>query len=63
MRRSPVRIDRMLDAIRKLWYTYPDLRLGQLIGNVIPVGIDPYFIEDDKLLEAIEEYYLEHARK
>jgi hypothetical protein len=62
--RSPNRIEHVLNAVRKIWYAYPDLRLGQIICNVLPRGqTDPYYIEDDKLIEAIESYYEEHVGK
>lgn len=50
------RIDRILDRLKTLWKKYPDLRLGQLILNVIN---DPalYYIEDEELIDLLEEYY------
>lgn len=34
--RDPDRIRDVLDAIRRVWEKYPDLRLGQLILNAVP---------------------------
>lgn len=54
--RDPTRILRILYRIGEVWWKNPDLRLGQLIGNVI----DPkyiYEIDDEKLLELIEKTY------
>ena len=34
--RDPKRIDGMIERLRALWKAYPDMRLGQLIGNVPP---------------------------
>ena len=50
------RIDVVLNEIKNIWKKYPDLRLGQLICNVVR---DPalYYIEDDKLIEALKELY------
>lgn len=54
--RDPERIEPILQLIREIWYTYPDLRLTQLIMNVLRMHQDPYYIEDDKLHEALEDY-------
>ena len=50
------RIDLILDRLKTLWKKYPDLRLGQLITNVLQ---DPalYYIEDAELIDLLEEYY------
>ena len=55
--RSVDRIPNILDKVGKIWEKYPDLRLGQLLLNCFS---DPllYYIEDDKLIEALESYYL-----
>jgi hypothetical protein len=42
-----------------VWDKYPDLRLGQLIGNVHRFGqregyTDPYYLTDDEFLSALE---------
>lgn len=54
--RNPKRIKKCLRKIEEVWSKYPDLRLGQLILNVIN---DPalYYIEDEELVELLEEYY------
>ena len=36
--RDPDRIDRMIERLRELWHASPDLRLGQLLVNVIRPG-------------------------
>lgn len=54
--RDPERIERILSLVRKVWYTYPDLRLNQLLMNVLNAQGDPYYIEDDKLEEALKSY-------
>lgn len=50
------RIDLILDRLKTLWKKYPDLRLGQLILNVLQ---DPvlYYVEDEELIEALEKAY------
>lgn len=54
--RNIERIPTILKKIEQIWKTNPDLRLGQLIGNVI----DPqylYEIEDERLIKLIEKTY------
>lgn len=52
------RIDDTLDLIREIWYTYPDLRLCQLLENIKPNNLkDMYYIEDDTLCKLLERYY------
>ena len=50
------RIDLILDRLKTLWKKYPDLRLGQLILNVLQ---DPvlYYIEDEELINLLEKFY------
>lgn len=50
------RIDRILDRLKILWKKHPDLRLGQLILNVLQ---DPalYYVEDEELVELLEKFY------
>ena len=45
-----------LDQLKSLWQKNPDLRLGQLICNVIQ---DPclYYIEDKDLIKTLQVYY------
>jgi len=54
--RDPNRIEPMLSLIREIWYRCPDLRLTQLIMNALKMNQDPYYIEDDNLKKALEEY-------
>jgi uncharacterized protein YihD (DUF1040 family) len=54
--RNPERIEPMIALIRKIWYRAPDLRLTQLIMNALKMNDDPYYVEDDKLKKALEEY-------
>lgn len=54
--RDPKRINKVLNEIKIIWKQYPDLRLGQLILNVIN---DPalYYIEDNELVELLKQTY------
>lgn len=52
--RDPERIPVILGRLRKVWEKNPNLRLGQLITNVFG---DAYYIEDEKLVEALESFY------
>jgi len=54
--RDPNRIDPIIKLIKEIWYTYPDLRLTQLIMNVLKMNQDPYYVEDEKLYGALKEY-------
>ena len=57
--RDPARIKRMLKLVEKIWSDSPDLRLTQLIMNALRMNSDPYYIEDDKLEDALKSYYEE----
>ena len=59
--RDPKRIDRILQEISNIWHKYPDMRLGQLIGNVLE-GPSLYYVEDDGLVNALKDTY-EGARE
>lgn len=56
MMRNPSRINEILNQLAEIWQQNPDLRLGQLILNVIP-DLQAYYIEDDKLIELLKECY------
>lgn len=50
--RNPERIDPIIENLRALWKDVPDVRLGQLLINVIalcPGNPDPFYVEDDVL--------------
>jgi len=54
--RDPDRIPLILQRIEQVWERYPDLRLGQLLLNVM--GDPPlYGIEDEELARRIEGFY------
>ena len=50
------RIDTFCAEIAKLWKeNFPDWRFGQFIFNFLSwYGKDPFFLEEDKLLEQIK---------
>ena len=54
--RDPKRIDVILQEISVIWHKYPDMRLGQLIGNVLE-GPSLYYVEDDSLVKALKDIY------
>lgn len=56
--RDPKRIDKILERLKVVWKTYPDLRLGQLIGNVTE-GPTMYYMEDGQMIEILETFYFE----
>jgi len=55
--RDPNRIEIVLDQIKYIWKEVPDLRLGQLILNVLQ---DPalYYVEDDQLVDYLKKFYI-----
>lgn len=59
--RNPARIPRILKRLEVMWGMYPEMRLGQLIGNIFHStdkgGVRQYYIEDDEFMNAIEKGY------
>ncbi len=55
--RDPKRIPKILKAIEKVWEKYPDMRLGQLITNVIEEE-HLFYIEDDSLIKVLITNYI-----
>ena len=55
--RNPKRIPEVLDEIKKTWARFPDLRLGQLIENVVGRSPQPlFYIEDEDLVKRMEKF-------
>ena len=55
--RDKDRIRPICERLATAWERFPDMRLGQLICNAYSgVMRDPFFIEDDELIEMIEEF-------
>ena len=50
--------DTTLAALRDLWRTYPDLRLGQLLSNVLDPGgaTDYYYYDDAEIREIFKDW-------
>jgi len=57
--RDPNRIPEIISVVTRVWYKYPDLRLGQLILNACPNDKVAYYIEDEELLENLKKIYKE----
>ena len=59
--RNPDRIDILLEKVRELWKSSPDLRFGQMVYILSHQSkIDQFNIEDDewlKILDTIIERY------
>jgi uncharacterized protein YihD (DUF1040 family) len=54
--RDPERIDNILSLVRSVWKNHPDMRLAQLLCNLLDP--DPnrlFYIEDERLIAALEE--------
>jgi uncharacterized protein YihD (DUF1040 family) len=56
MARDPKRIEDVLNRIRRIWHIYPDLRLGQLLMNVVGPDQDLFYVEDEALVAMTEDY-------
>ena len=58
--RDAARIPEILAALGELWMEYPDLRLGQIMGNAAIT----YYTEDDKALVGLRQWiaYYKEAR-
>ncbi len=59
--RDPQRIKQVLDTIEKIWVKHPDLRLGQLIQNLVSSKNANYiyYMEDEELIKRLQEDYNE----
>ncbi|MHA1802249.1 MAG: hypothetical protein ACTSWJ_10975 [Candidatus Heimdallarchaeaceae archaeon] len=57
--RDSKRIEPMLNNIKRIWQTYPDLRLLQLLLNCLTTEEEgmAYYFEDDKLAERLDNQY------
>jgi uncharacterized protein YihD (DUF1040 family) len=62
--RDPSRIDPMLATLREAWLLHPDMRLGQLICNLIrDSGPCPkiWDFEDTAMAEALASFVRRHS--
>lgn len=57
---EPYQKKQVTDRLLALWERNPELRLGQLIANVVD-GTDMYYEEDLPLIGVLEEFYQEHG--
>ena len=56
--RDSNRIDSFLQELGELWKEKcPDWRFGQLMVNIFSETGDPFYFEEDKMLEAIKNYF------
>ena len=56
--RNPNRIEPFMDELGKIWKEEcPDWRFGQLIFNVIGHNGMAFYMEEDKMLEAVKKYF------
>ena len=53
--RDPKRIPEILHDVQRVWEAFPDLRLGQLLLNVVPDSA-LYYIEDEELVHRLLEF-------
>jgi len=60
--RDPKRIDKILERVREVWKTYPDLRLLQLLYNCLEIDNMAYYVEDDELLKRLNKTYNETVK-
>ena len=67
MKRDKARIKPFCDQLAQLWETHgPDLRFGQII-SCLPLSIDrpghdPFFVEEDEMLEALQRTFSNEGR-
>ena len=59
--RDPKRIPGVLHDVQRVWEAFPDMRLGQLLLNVVA---DPalYYLEDDELVHRLLEFSYRFAK-
>jgi uncharacterized protein YihD (DUF1040 family) len=56
--RDPARIGAVLDLLRQAWEASPDLRLGQLVCNLVDRDEQVYQLEEDVLTERLRHLVL-----
>ena len=61
--RDPKRIETVIKILTKAWKRYPDLRLGQLLGNTCAHIEELYYLEDDELIQLIQQLYLSDQKE
>jgi uncharacterized protein YihD (DUF1040 family) len=54
--RNPERISRIIAKLEQAWQKHPDIRLGQLMSNLIDSRqADMFYVEDDVIEKWIEQ--------
>ena len=64
--RDPKRIYPICNRLAAAWSAAPDLRLGQLIVGAVYTAAsnsDPFYIEDEALIDAVESFMNRAASK
>jgi uncharacterized protein YihD (DUF1040 family) len=56
MARDPARIPEVLALIQTAWDELPDMRLGQLLINAVGEEANLFYLEDDVLIDALQEW-------
>lgn len=63
--RDPKRIRKFCNRLATAWELVPDLRFGQLLFNIFVQikneGKDPFYLEDDSMIQRIEQYIENHT--
>ena len=60
--RNPDRIKPFCRRLAKAWEKLPDWRFGQLMINALSaMSVDPFFPEDDRMIEYLEDYVEKHS--
>ena len=55
--RNKNRIQEFCNRLARAWEMVPDWRFGQLMVNALgEMGCDPFFPEDDEMIEYIEKF-------
>jgi uncharacterized protein YihD (DUF1040 family) len=55
--RDPNRIPKILEDLKNIWSKNPDLRLCQLLSNLVYDANILYHVEDDELIKGLKEMY------
>ena len=59
--RDKERIRKFCDEFAALWEQQPDLRFGQIISTISRFD-DPFYLEEDKMMEALKQYFTRKNR-
>lgn len=60
--RDPKRIQTFCNRLARAWEMVPDWRFGQLMVNALgEMNRDPFFPEDDEMIQHIENYVATHS--